>query len=409
MGWGTMAEYAYKVRDMGGRVLSGTMEAENERIVVEELRNRDYFIVEIAEKTVRNFNINLPKLETPVKAKDLAMFCRQMSTLMNAGVPLVNCMRILQDQTEKGMLKDALQEAVAHLEEGNSLAQSLRPYPKVFPEIFVNMVETGELSGTIDEVMERLAINYEREHDIREKIKSSMTYPIVILIVAILGMSIMLIFIIPMLVGMLIENGAELPLVTRIVLGASDFMKNFWYLILLFLVGLYFGTKQAFKKKNIREAFDRFLLKMPIFGELIKILIVSRFSRTLGSMLRSGVPIVEALGTVQRTVGNLAVSREVDMAKESILKGKGIAEPLKYSTVFPSMVVNMIAVGEESGALDSMLEKVAVFYDREVDTRLDRLASLVEPLLIVGLGVVLGFMIIAMMLPILDITSGSTI
>jgi type IV pilus assembly protein PilC len=409
MGWGTMAEYAYKVRDMGGRVLSGTMEAENERIVVEELRNRDYFIVEIAEKTVRNFNINLPKLETPVKAKDLAMFCRQMSTLMNAGVPLVNCIRIIQDQTEKGMLKDALQEAVAHLEEGNSLAQSLRPYPKVFPEIFVNMVETGELSGTIDEVMERLAINYEREHDIREKIKSSMTYPIVILIVAILGMSIMLIFIIPMLVGMLIENGAELPLVTRIVLGASDFMKNFWYLILLFLVGLYFGTKQAFKKKNIREAFDLFLLKMPIFGELIKILIVSRFSRTLGSMLRSGVPIVEALGTVQRTVGNMAVSREVDMAKESILKGKGIAEPLKYSTVFPSMVVNMIAVGEESGALDSMLEKVAVFYDREVDTRLDRLASLVEPLLIVGLGVVLGFMIIAMMLPILDITSGSTI
>ncbi|MGI6678596.1 MAG: type II secretion system F family protein [Dehalobacterium sp.] len=351
----------------------------------------------------------MPKLETPVKAKDLAMFCRQMSTLMNAGVPLVNCIRIIQDQTEKGMLKDALQEAVAHLEEGNSLAQSLRPYPKVFPEIFVNMVETGELSGTIDEVMERLAINYEREHDIREKIKSSMTYPIVILIVAILGMSIMLIFIIPMLVGMLIENGAELPLVTRIVLGASDFMKNFWYLILLFLVGLYFGTKQAFKKKNIREAFDLFLLKMPIFGELIKILIVSRFSRTLGSMLRSGVPIVEALGTVQRTVGNMAVSREVDMAKESILKGKGIAEPLKYSTVFPSMVVNMIAVGEESGALDSMLEKVAVFYDREVDTRLDRLASLVEPLLIVGLGVVLGFMIIAMMLPILDITSGSTI
>ncbi|MCR6546757.1 type II secretion system F family protein [Dehalobacterium formicoaceticum] len=404
-----MAEYAYKVRDMGGRVITGTMKAENERIVVEELRNRDYLIVDVAEKTVRNFNIKLPKLESSVKAKDLAMFCRQLSTLMNAGVPLVNCIRILQEQTEKGVLKDALQEVVSHLEEGNSLAQSLRPYPKVFPDIFVNMVETGELSGTIDEVMERLAINYEREHDIREKVKSSMTYPLVILIVAVLGMSIMLIFIIPMLVGMLIENGAELPLITRIVLGASEFTKNYWYLILLIFIGLYYGTKQAFKKKNVREAFDRFLLKMPVFGELIQIYIVSRFSRTLGSMLRSGVPIVEALGTVQRTVGNLAVSREVDMAKESILRGKGIAEPLKYSQVFPSMVVNMIAVGEESGALDTMLEKVAVFYDREVDTRLDRLASLVEPLLIVGLGVVLGFMIIAMMLPILDITSGSTI
>lgn len=404
-----MAEYAYKVRDMGGRVITGTMKAENERIVVEELRNRDYLIVDVAEKTVRNFNIKLPKLESSVKAKDLAMFCRQLSTLMNAGVPLVNCIRILQEQTEKGVLKDALQEVVSHLEEGNSLAQSLRPYPKVFPDIFVNMVETGELSGTIDEVMERLAINYEREHDIREKVKSSMTYPLVILIVAVLGMSIMLIFIIPMLVGMLIENGAELPLITRIVLGASEFTKNYWYLILLIFIGLYYGTKQAFKKKNVREAFDRFLLKMPVFGELIQIYIVSRFSRTLGSMLRSGVPIVEALGTVQRTVGNLAVSREVDMAKESILRGKGIAEPLKYSQVFPSMVVNMIAVGEESGALDTMLEKVAIFYDREVDTRLDRLASLVEPLLIVGLGVVLGFMIIAMMLPILDITSGSTI
>ncbi|WP_198306544.1 type II secretion system F family protein [Dehalobacterium formicoaceticum] len=404
-----MAEYAYKVRDMGGRVITGTMKAENERIVVEELRNRDYLIVDVAEKTVRNFNIKLPKLESSVKAKDLAMFCRQLSTLMNAGVPLVNCIRILQEQTEKGVLKDALQEVVSHLEEGNSLAQSLRPYPKVFPDIFVNMVETGELSGTIDEVMERLAINYEREHDIREKVKSSMTYPLVILIVAVLGMSIMLIFIVPMLVGMLIENGAELPLITRIVLGASEFTKNYWYLILLIFIGLYYGTKQAFKKRNVREAFDRFLLKMPVFGELIQIYIVSRFSRTLGSMLRSGVPIVEALGTVQRTVGNLAVSREVDIAKESILKGKGIAEPLKYSQVFPPMVVNMIAVGEESGALDTMLEKVAIFYDREVDTRLDRLASLVEPLLIVGLGVVLGFMIIAMMLPILDITSGSTI
>jgi type IV pilus assembly protein PilC len=409
--WGAklMAVYAYKARDYSGNKISGTMEADNERMVVEHLRSHDYIIVEIAEKRVHNFANKLPSFQAKVKAKDLAIFCRQMSTLMNAGVPIVNCIRILQEQTVNPSMKSALKEVVDHLEDGNSLTKSLRAFPKVFPEVFVNMVETGEISGNIDEVMERLAINYEREHNIKEKVKSSMTYPLVILIVAIIGVTAMLIFVIPMLVGMLTENGALLPLPTRIVLGASDIVKKFWWFFIMLFIAAYFAIKQAFLKKNIREVYDKTILILPIFGELIKILIISRFARVLGSMVRSGVPIVEALDTVQRTVGNLAVSREIDLAKESILQGKGIAEPLKASKVFPPMVVNMIAVGEESGALDSLLEKVAVFYDREVDNRLERLSALIEPLLIVGLGVILGFMIIAMMLPILDLSSGSTI
>jgi len=399
-----MALFAYKVRDISGRMLTGTIEADSEGNVVEHLRGRDYFIVEIKPRKVTNVSLSVPtKISRRVKSKDLAIFCRQFATLINAGVPILSCMRILQEQSENMKLRETLGGVMDRLESGRSLAESVRPFDKVFPEIFVNMVETGEVGGALDDVMDRLAAHFEREHDIWEKVKSAMTYPIAILIIAVLAITFMLIFILPTFVGMLGQSGTELPLPTKIVMGLSSILRKFWWLILILIGGAVFGLKQAAKKEYVEEKLDALILKIPVVGRLIQKMIISRFARSLGSMLKSGVPIIEALETVKKIVGNGVVARGVELAKENIIMGKGIAEPLKTSGVFPAMVTQMIAVGEETGALDSLLEKIAFFYDREVDNTVARLSTLIEPVMIVGLGAVLGFIIISMMLPMFDI------
>lgn len=398
-----MAVYTYKVRDLSGRILSGTIEADNERKVVEHLRSREYFITEITPQRVRNYNINIPRYYPKVKAKDMAMFCRQLATLMNAGVPILACLKILHIQTENLRLKVTLNQVISNLESGNSLAGSIRPFPQVFPEILVSMVETGEMSGALDEVMDRLANHFEREHDIREKTKSAMTYPIAIMVVSTIAITFMLVYMLPKILGLMPDTGEPLPLPTRMVLGLSDAIKHFWWIILISLIGAYGVIRKTAGLKTGKDILDTFSLRMPVFGKLFNQMIISRFARSLGTMLKSGVGILEALGTVERTLGNKVMARELAEARESILQGKGIADHLENSKCFPPIAVQMIAIGEESGSLDTLLEKVAVFYDREVDNMLSRLSTMVEPVMIVGLGLVLGFIIIAMMLPMFTI------
>lgn len=399
-----MPVFAYRVSDISGRILTGTIEAENESTVVEHLRGRDYFIVEIKPRRVTNVNIKAPKkLSRRVKAKDLAIFCRQFATLMNAGVPILSCLKILQEQSENVKQKEALGTVMNSLESGKSLGESVRLVPKVFPEVFVNMVEAGEVGGVLDEVMERLAAHFEREHDIGEKVKSAMTYPTAILIIATLAITFMLVFILPTFVGMLDQSGTELPFATRVVLGISNILRYFWWAILLVLAGGVIAFKKINKSPAGQERIHSLILKLPVAGRLIQKMIISRFARTLGTMLQSGVPIIEALETVKKTVGNAVMASGVDLAKENIIMGKGISEPLKSSGVFPPMVTQMIAVGEETGALDTLLEKIAFYYDREVDNTVARLSTLIEPIMIVGLGAVLGFIILAMMMPMFDI------
>jgi type IV pilus assembly protein PilC len=394
-----MAVYTYKVRDLNGRILSGVIEADDEQKVVEHLRSRDYFITDITPQRVRNYSFNLPKFYPKVKAKDMAMFCRQLATLMDAGVPILACLKILQEQTENLRLKDTLKMVISNLESGNSLANSIRPFPEVFPEILISMVETGEMSGALDEVMVRLANHFEREHDIREKAKSAMTYPIAIMVVSVFAITFMLVFMLPKILGMLPDTGEPLPLPTRMVLGISDAIRHFWWMIIIALAGIYGVIRKTLGQKTVQEIMDTFVLRVPIFGKLINYMIVSRFARSLGTMLKSGVGILEALGTVQRTLGNKMMAQEIELAKESILQGRGISDPLEGSKFIPPIAVQMIAIGEESGSLDTLLEKVAVFYDREVDNMLARLSTMVEPVMIVGIGLILGFIIIAMMLP----------
>lgn len=394
-----MAVFTYKVRDLSGRILSGTMEAESEHKVVEHLRSREYFITDISPQRVRNYSFNIPKFYSKVKSKDLAMFCRQLATLMNAGVPILACLKILHLQSENLRLKSTLNQVISNLESGNSFANSIRPFPQVFPEILVSMVETGEMSGALDEVMNRLANHFEREHDIREKTKSAMTYPIAIMMVSVFAITFMLVYMLPKILGMMPDTGEPLPIPTRMVLGLSDAIRHFWWMILIFFLGAYGVIRKTVGLNTTQEILDTYVLRLPVFGKLINQMIVSRFARSLGTMLKSGVGILEALGTVQRTLGNKMIAQEVDRARESILQGKGIADPLENSKFFPPIAVQMIAIGEESGSLDILLEKLAVFYDREVDNMLSRLSTMVEPVMIVGIGIVLGFIIIAMMLP----------
>jgi type IV pilus assembly protein PilC len=404
-----MAVYSYKVRDLSGRVFSGTMEADDEKKVVEYLRSRDYFITDINLQRVRNYSFSLPKFYPRVKAKDMAMFCRQLATLMDAGVPILACLKILQEQAKNLRLKNTLNQVIFNLESGNSLANSIRPFPQVFPEILVSMVETGEMSGALDEVMVRLANHFEREHDIWEKTKSAMTYPIAIMVVSLCAITFMLVFMLPRIIGMMPDTGEPLPLPTRMVLGVSEGIINYWWVIAISALGVCGAVRKTAGKKTVREIFDTYMIKLPVFGRLFNYMIVSRFARSLGTMLKSGVGILEALGTVQRTLGNKMMAEEVERAKESIIQGKGIADPLEGSKLIPPIAVQMIAIGEESGSLDTLLEKVAVFYDREVDNMLARLSTMVEPVMIIGLGLILGFIIIAMMLPMFTVMTNAPI
>jgi type IV pilus assembly protein PilC len=400
-----MTVFVYKVRDMVGKSLSGTIEAENERAVIEHLRSKDYLIIDISQQRFRNIKTKMPKLYPKVKPKDLAIFCRQLSTLLDAGVSILSSVKVLQEQSNNRLLKETLIQVITNLEEGSSFADSIRPFPKVFPGIVISMVETGEVGGTLDEVMVRLAAHFEREHDINEKIKSSMTYPIAIIVTATLAITFLLVFMMPKIIGMVTQTGVELPLPTKIVLGISIVIRKFWWIILVLFIGTFFVLKKTVGTKNGKGINDFLILRIPIWGKLMQEMIICRFTRSLGTMLRSGVPIIEALDTVQRTVGNQVISKGVENARANIIQGKGIAEPMRESGIFPPMALEMMAVGEKTGALDALLEKIAVFYDQEVDHMLSRLSTMVEPIMIIGLGVVLGFIIIAMMLPIFQVVT----
>ncbi|MDD4754326.1 MAG: type II secretion system F family protein, partial [Desulfitobacteriaceae bacterium] len=274
-----------------------------------------------------------------------------------------------------------------------------------FPEIFINMIETGETGGVLEPVLEQLSIHFEREHEIYEKVKSGMTYPLVILIIAICAISFMLIFILPKFVGIILGTGAVLPLPTKIVLALSDILRRFWWVFLLAIgCGSIVFTK-IMQLPSWRKKIDYFFLTAPIFGKIVQKMVAARFARSLSIMLKCGVPIIEALNTLERTIGNLVIANAVANARQNIVLGKGISQPLAATGVFPLMVVQMISVGEETGTLGVLLEKVAIFYEKEVDYTLSRLSTLVEPVMIVGLGIVLGFIIIAIMMPMFTIVT----
>jgi type IV pilus assembly protein PilC len=396
--------YAYRVRDREGRMLGGTLEADSEQAVVTRLRQLGYAPVSIeAEKGAGlKSEIRLPG-GGRVKLKDLAVFSRQFATMINSGLSLLRALTILGEQTANRRLGQVVTVVRAEVEKGTSLSAAMAKHPKVFNRLYVSMVRAGEVGGFLDQVLVKVADTFEKEVALRGKIRSAMTYPVVVFIMVLGIVSAMLLFIVPTFESLYESLGGTLPLPTRVLMGASNGLRRFFLLVVLAVVLLVLGFKRWKKTQRGRYALDRFKLKVKVFGPLFHKSALSRFSRTLATLIRSGVPILQALEIVGDTVNNTVVSRAIADVQDSVREGESLAAPLSKHAVFPAMVVQMMAVGEETGALEVMLSKVADFYDQEVEAAVASLTSLIEPILIAVMGAAVGGMVVALYMPLFNI------
>jgi type IV pilus assembly protein PilC len=394
--------YQYKVRDRSGNLVSGTLVADNERLVLDRLREMGYTPLEVGkEKKGLNLEINIRPAK--VKLKELSVFSRQFATMVNSGLPILRGLAILAEQTDSKELARVLEAVRNDVEQGASLSAAMQKHPKVFNDLYIAMIKSGETGGVLDDVLLRLASLLEREVHLRQKIKSAMTYPIAVVALVILIMSAMLLFVVPQFKNIYAQLGGTLPLPTRVLLMMSEAMKKYWYIFILAVVVGRFLFRRYKQTANGREVVDALKLRVPVFGSLFHKTALSRFSSTLGMLLRSGVPILQALDIVSDTVNNRVIAKAVADVQNSVREGESIAKPLSKHAIFPPMVVQMLAVGEETGQIDTMLDKVATFYDNEVEASVDALTSLIEPLLIAIIGGAVGAAVIALYMPMFNI------
>ena len=377
----------------------GKMEADEERQVEAMLKRMRITPTKIKPAPKDLFE-NVSFMQPKVKPKDVMIFTRQFSTMIDAGLPLVSCLKILAEQQENKTFKMILREVNQAVQTGATLSESLKKYPKLFDDLFCNLVAAGEAGGILDTILQRLAEYIEKAEKLKSKVKSAMMYPTIVVIVAVLVVMVIMVFVIPVFQSMFADMGHSLPLLTQIVVNLSNFIKG--NIIYMLIAGGVFGYvfKRFINTEKGRVIFDRTMLIMPVMGDLIRKVAVAKFTRTLSTMMSSGVPILASLDIVAKTAGNKIVEAAIMETRGAISEGRSISDPLMESGVFPSMVVQMIAVGEESGSLDSMLSKIADFYDEEVDVAVEALTSMIEPLLMVFLGGAIGTLVIAMYLPI---------
>ncbi len=397
--------YAYKGRDSGGTLRSGTLEADDSAAAAAKLRTMGYAPVSItAAGKGMSREITIPGLSRKkVKLKDLAVFARQFATMINSGLSLLRALTILTDQTENPTLATVLGEVRNSIETGSSLSTAMAKHGDVFPPLMVNMCRAGEVGGFLDKVLLQIADNYEAEVKLKGKVKAAMTYPVVVFVIAVLAVIGMLLFIVPVFVGLFADLGSALPAPTRFLVFLSGLMR---YLVPLGVVGLVAYLVSWPKLKNrpqVRDVLDPVKLKIPVFGLLSRKIALARFARNLGTMMASGVPILQSLEIVSSTTGNVVLERAIRDVQNSVRQGESLAAPLSGHPVFPPMVVQMMAVGEDTGALDTMLHKIAEFYDQEVEATTEALTALIEPLMIVAIGAIIGAMIIALYMPIFSL------
>jgi type IV pilus assembly protein PilC len=394
--------YQYKVRDRSGNLVTGTLIADNERLVLERLREMGFTPIEVGkEKKGLNLEINIRPAK--IKLKEVAIFSRQFATMVNSGLPILRALSILSDQVSNKELAKILTAVRNDVEQGASLSAAMAKFPKAFNDLYIAMVKSGETGGMLDDVLLRLSDVLEREVHLRQKIKSAMTYPVAVVALVVLIMSAMLLFVVPQFKSIYSQLGGTLPLPTRVLLMASDAMKKYWYIVIMLAFAARFFFRRYKKTPAGRATLDGLKLKIPIFGSLFHKTALSRFSSTAGMLMRSGVPILQALDIVADTVNNRVMSKAVVDVQSSVRSGESIAKPLSKHPVFPPMVVQMLAVGEETGQVDVMLEKVAKFYDQEVEASVDALTSLIEPLLIAIIGGAVGAAVIALYMPMFNI------
>ncbi|MGH7478061.1 MAG: type II secretion system F family protein [Candidatus Methylomirabilales bacterium] len=399
-----MAVFTYSGRTRTGQTINGEMEAPNREAVVAQLRRQQVMATAVTPKA-RDIALNIPGLGAKVGDRDLAVVTRQLATMIDAGLPLVQCLDILAQQQEKKVFQKALHDIRMAVEGGATFSASLKRHPKIFSTLYTNMVEAGEAGGILDTILNRLAAYIEKAMALKKRVKTAMFYPSTIVTVAVVVVIFLLIYVIPTFEQLFAGFGATLPLPTVIVLEASRIVRSYILLILAGIVAAVVGLRFYYRTPGGKMAIDRLLLRLPVFGPLIRKVAVAKFTRTLGTLVSSGVSILEGLDITARTAGNKVVEEAVLKARTTIAQGKTIAEPLQASGVFPLMVVQMIAVGEQTGALDRMLNKIADFYDEEVDVAVAGLTSLLEPLLVIFLGVIIGGVVIAMYLPIFKLIS----
>lgn len=393
-----MSQYEYIAIAQNGEKKQGTIEKESEKAAIAELKNSGFFVIEIKKQkeNILKREIYFSKI---IKLEDLVVFTRQLATIIKAGIPILECVLILKEQSTNKRFKTVLVDIEAKLRNGEEFSSALADHPKVFPILFINMVKAGELAGNFEESLKSAANFYERENNTRQKVKSALTYPIIVGILAIAVTVFLLISIVPSFVDMYKDFGEELPLPTRIVINSSDFVIDYWYVLLgftvLIVVALYLTNRNSKGKYYL----DYLKLKLPVFGKLLQKSIIARFSRTLSSLLMSAVPILDSLNMVSQVVNNEAIAKPIRESKESLKQGNSLHEPLEKYWVFPPLLTRMMAVGEETGSLEEMLSKVADFYESDVDNMTDQLKSLIEPLMIVFLAVVVGIIILAVITP----------
>ena len=396
-----MPVYTYRARDRSGKVVTATMEAATEREVAASLRDKGMFVAEIKPPARGlNMDIKMPAFLDRPGLRDVTIFSRQFATVIAAGLPVVQSLNILQRQADKQGMKEALGKIRNDVETGLPLSDALAKHPSIFNKLYIYLARAGEVSGNLDGILERVATYMEKQQAIRGKVKSAMTYPAVVLVIAVAVTFFLLTGIVPQFAQILDQLGGELPLITQVLVAVSDFLRFQWWLLLIIVVAAIVGLGFYYRTNNGRHVIDRILLRLPVLGPLVQKSSIASFSQTFGLLLRSGVNIVEAIDITKGTAGNIIVEDILTETKDGVQRGEQVSVTLmKYPQVFPPLVSSMVAIGEETGAIDAMLEKISEFYEREVDEAVDGLTAALEPMLIVFLGVIVGFIVAGMFLP----------
>ncbi len=392
--------YLCKEIDLDGKVLSTTYKGETKEEVVQMIRSKGHTPVKVEVEASKGQDVaNLSIFQPKVKVKDIAVFCKQLHTMLHAGMPLISALDVLTNQSENKVIRNTVKDMANQVQKGEILSTAMKRHRKIFPNLLVNMVEAGEMTGNLDSVLERMSEHYIKEERINGKIKAAMTYPMVLSVLIVVVVSFLLIFIMPTFVRMFEGSGVALPLPTRIVIATGEILKNYWYIIIAVIIALIVFITQLLKSKAVRLRVQRVLLKFPVLGPSLAKIATSRFTRTFSTLLASGIAVMQALETSANVTGNEVVIYGISNVIEDIKKGSTISSRLKSVGVFPPMMISMVSIGEESGSLESMLEKTADFYDQELESSITRIIGLIEPLMIVVMAVVIGFIVVSMMMP----------
>ncbi|HOM01405.1 MAG TPA: type II secretion system F family protein [Acetivibrio sp.] len=398
-----MPVYRYKVKNDTGKLFTGEAKMDSEEELRRLLLDKGYTPVEIIEKNVINDISQISLFKPKVKTKDLAIFCRQFSIVLEAGVPIATSLDVLREQTTNRTLRECLDDVYDNIQKGITLSNAMRQHPKIFPEMLINMVEAGEISGQLDLVFKRMAVQFEKENKLNQKIKGALTYPIIVSVVAVAVILILMVKVVPTFVEVLDSFDVEMPIYTKILIAVSNFFKSFWFIIVGAL--LVIGSAIAYFSRTYEGKifFGTLAIKLPVIRGVTKNIVTARLTRTLGTLMSSGVLLIQSMEVVQKVLGNQVIKEKIDGVIEEIKKGRGLTTPLAALNYFPPMVISMIRIGEESGNLDFALDKSADFYDEEVEASLAMLTSFIEPVIIIVLALVVGFIVLSVLSPMLSI------